>query len=256
MGVALACGLAVLHAAAARAADDSRCKPAPTGGGQVKSIIDGRTILLEDGREVRLGGIEASGQSQAALVALVTGREVSLSKMGADGDRYGRVVALVAVPGEPGSVQQALLERGAARVSANSGDYSCAAGLLAAEQRARAAGLGLWADPAYLVRNAEDPAEILAVRGGFAVVEGKVLSVRENNGLIYLNFGRRWSEDFTTTVLKRHEQAFAKAGIPLKKLAGQRVRVRGTVEERGGPWIDAASPSQIEIAERGSSGHE
>jgi hypothetical protein len=35
--------------------------------------------------------------------------------------------------------------------------------------------------------------------------------------------------------------------MALKKLAGQRVRVRGTIEERGGPWIEATGPEQIEI---------
>ena len=91
---------------------------------------------------------------------------------------------------------------------------------------------------------------ILAVRGHFAVVEGKVLSVRESGGTIYVNFGRRWSEDFTVTTPKRNERTFEAAGLPLKKLAGRHVRVRGTVEERGGPWIEALHPGQIEIAEQ------
>ena len=116
---------------------------------------------------------------------------------------------------------------------------------------ARAGGLGLWADPYYVIRHAEDPAGILAVRGRFAVVEGKVLSVRESGATIYVNFGRRWSDDFTVTVQKRSERSFTAAGLELKKLAGQHVRVRGTIEERGGPWIEAARPEQIEIAERG-----
>jgi hypothetical protein len=82
------------------------------------------------------------------------------------------------------------------------------------------------------------------------VVEGKVLSVRESGGTIYVNFGRRWSEDFTVTTLKRNERTFEAAGLPLKKLAGRRVRIRGTVEERGGPWIEVIHPGQIEIAEQ------
>jgi hypothetical protein len=101
------------------------------------------------------------------------------------------------------------------------------------------------------MRHAEDPAGILAVRGQFAVVEGKILSVRESGATIYVNFGRRWSDDFTVTVQKRNERGFTAAGLELKKLAGQHVRVRGTIEERGGPWIEAARPEQIEIAERG-----
>ncbi len=257
-GVAFACGLALLNIVAARAADDAACTGEPFADGQVKSVIDGRTLLLADGREVRLAGIEAPDRGKAALDALAAGRDVALLKLGPDTDRYGRTVALVALQDGPAqnSVQAALLERGQARVSAHIGDFSCAAALLGAERRARAAGLGLWADPYYVMRNAEDPAGILAVRGHFAVVEGKVLSVRESGATIYVNFGRRWSEDFTVTVPKRNERSFTAAGLPLKKLAGQRVRVRGTIEERGGPWIEALAPEQIEIAERGLDGHE
>ena len=101
------------------------------------------------------------------------------------------------------------------------------------------------------MRHAEDPAGVLAVRGRFAVVEGKVLSVRESGGTIYVNFGRRWADDFTVTVPKRLDRKFTTAGLSLKKLTGQHVRVRGTVEERAGPWIEATHPEQFEIAERG-----
>ena len=127
---------------------------------------------------------------------------------------------------------------------------ACAAALWAAERTARIGRLGLWADPHYVMRRAERPAEILAERGRFALVEGKVQSVRESGATIYVNFGRRWSEDFTVTVLKRSERAFAASGLELKKLSGRQVRMRGFVEERGGPWIEATRPEQIEIAEQ------
>jgi hypothetical protein len=65
-----------------------------------------------------------------------------------------------------------------------------------------------------------------------------------------VNFGRRWSEDFTVTVSKRHERSFAAAGLEPKKLENRRIRVRGWIEERGGPWIEAIRPEQIEIVER------
>ena len=250
--VAFGVALAALLAATARADDRSGCRPAAIGAGRVESVLDGRTVRLADGREVRLAGIEAPASAKAALETLVSGREVSLLRLGPESDRYGRLVALVAVPlGPEPSVQRALLAQGQARVSAHIGDKGCAAAFLGAENMARRAGLGLWADPYYVMRKAEDPAGILAVRGRFAVVEGKVLSVRESGGVIYLNFGRRFTEDFTVTVLKRHEHIFTAAGMALKKLAGQHVRVRGLIEQRGGPWIEAAAPEQIEIAERG-----
>jgi len=58
----------------------------------------------------------------------------------------------------------------------------CAAELLSQERRARAAKLGLWADPYYVILGAESLAELLAQQGRFSVVEGKVLSVRESGG--------------------------------------------------------------------------
>jgi endonuclease YncB( thermonuclease family) len=254
--VALGFGLlAFVAAAAAQAADKPACKVAPLGTGQVQSVLDSRTFQLTDGREVRLAGIEAPQSAKSELETLVSGRDIALLRLGADSDRYGRVVALVSVgsaaPEIGVTVQAALLAQGQARVTANIGDSACAAKLLEAERTARTAGLGLWADPYYVIRRAEDPAGILGVRGHLAVVEGKILSVRESGATIYVNFGRRWSEDFTVTVQKRNERSFTAAGLELKKLAGRHVRVRGTIEERGGPWIEAARPEQIEIAERG-----
>jgi hypothetical protein len=60
-----------------------------------------------------------------------------------------------------------------------------------------------------------------------------------------VNFGRRW--DFTVTILKRNERLFASAGLEPGRLAGRRIEVRGFVEERGGPAIEAVRPEQIEI---------
>ena len=237
-------------------ADDaaSACKLEPIGTGTVRTVLDGRTVLLDDGREVRLAAIEAPGErgaaaAKAALAELVEARAVSLKRLGSAAvDRHGRVVAYVFMSGNEPSAQQALLSRGHARVAGRVGDFACATKLLAAEQAARTGCLGLWADSYYVMRQAENPTEILAERGRFTLVEGKVLSVRESGATIYVNFGRRWSEDFTVTVLKRNERAFAAVGLELKKLAGQHVSVRGFVEERGGPWIEATRPEQIEIA--------
>jgi hypothetical protein len=147
-------------------------------------------------------------------------------------------------------VQLELLAEGHALVAPSIGNTGCAVAFLSAEKAARVSGAGLWGSSYYAAKKAEDPAGILAFRGRFAVVEGKVLSVRESGGTIYVNFGRRWSEDFTVTTLKRNERTFEAAGLPLKKLAGRLVRVRGTVEERGGPWIEVLHPGQIEIAEQ------
>ena len=89
----------------------------------------------------------------------------------------------------------------------------------------------------------------MAEQGRFAVVEGKIVSVRERGGTIYVNFGRRWSQALTVTISKRQERIFAGAGLAPKGLENRRVRVRGWVEVRNGPRIEATRPEQIEIAE-------
>jgi hypothetical protein len=80
-------------------------------------------------------------------------------------------------------------------------------------------------------------------------VEGKVLSVRESGATIYVNFGRRWTEGFTVTILRRLQRTFAAAGVEPKKLEGRTIRVRGWIEQRGGPIIAAEAPEQIELVD-------
>jgi len=206
-------------------------------------------ITLEDGRTLRLAGIEFANST-----ALPPGTALILKRLSAapETDRYGRLSAhaFITEDGAEHWLQADLVSRGLARVSSRIGDPACARLLLAREQTARAEKVGLWGEPVYVMGKAEDPAEVLKQRGRFALVEGKVLSVRESGGIVYLNFGRRWIRDFAVTVLKRNERQFAAAGMELKKLEGRRVRIRGWVEERGGPRIEAQGPEQIEIAER------
>jgi endonuclease YncB( thermonuclease family) len=252
-------GIAQAQAVAGGTANNPACKLAAVGSGTVARVIDGRTVALDDGREVRLAAIEVAPPEDAAgtaakddLTALVAGQTIALRGAGSETDRYGRTVAHVYVSRDNAErwAEAELIARGHARVSGRVGESGCATALLARERAARAANLGLWADPYYVIRRAEDAAAVAAERGRFAIVEGKVLSVRESGGTIYVNFGRRWTQDFTVTIAKRNESSFAKAGLEPKKLAGRRVRIRGWVEQRGGPWVEATRPEQIELAER------
>jgi endonuclease YncB( thermonuclease family) len=195
--------------------------------------------------------VSAGQQAKAALESLLAGGEVVLKRLGPAADRYGRVAAHAFVFSEAGErwIEAELVAAGFARVSPRL-ERGCAKELIARERAARAAKLGLWAEPVYETARAEDHAAVGARRGQFTLVEGKVLSVRESGGTIYVNFGRRWSEDFTVTIAKRNERAFTAAGLEPKKLQGRLVRIRGWIEERGGPWIDAARPEQIEVVEK------
>lgn len=234
-------------------ADEVPCLGERLAEGRVASFIDARTFRMQDGREVRLAGVEdtVSGlppkpQQLAALESLTSGRDVVLYGSPKP-DRYGRLVAFAFLPGQEDVVQARMIENGHLLVAAEIDDQPCARFLRSREARARKAGRGIWAEPAAL-KNAEMPGDILAVVGQFAVVEGRVLSVREAGATLYINFGRRWTRDFAVTISRRNLAAFEAAGVPLKSLDRRRVRVRGWVERRGGPRIHASSAGQIEVA--------
>jgi len=230
------------------------CRFETVGAAKVASISETGSFMLDDGREARLAGLDLPAgyaSSASALRKLLADRPVVLKKLGIETDRYGRllVYAFASENGTERSLQQAMLAGGHARVAATIGDRSCATALLKEEARARKAGTGLWSELAFRPRQADKPSELLEEIGRFALVEGKVLSVRDNAGTIYLNFGRRWTESFTVTISKRNESTFTTAGLEPKKLEGRRIRVRGFLELRGGPVIEAARPEQIELAE-------
>lgn len=252
-GHACMIGIASLAAAFALAAPaasaEIACKLTPLGAAPVAAVRDGRTLALSDGRELRLAAIEAGEESRAALQALAGGQTLRLERLGPGEDRYGRVVAFAFVGDAKKSLQEALLEQGQARVSARVGDKACADGLLALERAARAGRKGLWADPNFAPLAAENLPRLSAERGRFVLIEGKVLSVRESGATIYVNFGRRWTRDFSATIARRLKGAFTAAGLEPKALEGRRVRIRGWLEQRAGPIVDIASPEQIEFAE-------
>ena len=246
---------------AARAVD---CGGNSETSGEVVRVIDGRSFLFADGREVRLAAIEtllpvpgdedearvaAALAASTALETLALRHEVSLHVVGASPDRYGRLVAYAFIRAPSGEtlVQRELLATGQALLSPAPLAARCRTYLQDAERDARTARLGLWGDPYYVVKQAVNPVDVLAEQGRFALVEGTVTSVRESGGITYVNFGRRWSEHFTVTILKRNEGIFASAGLAPKALAGRKIEVRGWIEERGGPAIEAARPEQIEI---------
>jgi len=232
--------------------------------GKVAKVLDGRGFILEDGREVRLAGIEvppapqpgeaspraaAGTAAKAALESILTGATVVLRGERPALDRYGRIVAYVEVAGSGLLVAHHLVSQGHAQVGIQVGPAACAAELLGRERAARDAKLGLWADPYYVVAAAGNGAELLAGLGYFTVVEGRVLSVRESGGTIYVNFGRRWSRALTVTISKPHERTFLGAGLSPRSLENRVIRVRGWIDERNGPRIEATRPEQIAMAD-------
>ncbi|MVT71237.1 thermonuclease family protein [Bradyrhizobium pachyrhizi] len=229
-------------------AEATGCNFEIQGEGRVAAIVDARSLRLDDGREVKLAGIEVADKAKAiaALTALLVGREVTLRGQDDTPDRYGRQPAYAFLEGSEKPVQSELLRQGLALVSSETPDQDCATALMAAEAEARAARSGTWAG-STVIKNAESPDDILAGIGRFTVVEGKVLSVRQAGATTYLNFGRNWTRDFAVTISRRIVPAFEAAGLAPKSLENRKIRVRGWVEARRGPRIELLRVGQLEV---------
>lgn len=232
----------------------------------VVRVLDGETLALDDGSQVRLIGALApraldagadegtwplAEAAKSALEELSLGRSVELGFAGRRTDRYGRLMAQVFVRTDDKRLwlQGEMLRQGHARAYALPGSSDCLDDLVAAEKQAREARLGLWGHASYQIRPANRHWELLRFRSTYQLVEGEVLATADVRGRIYLNFGEDWRQDFTITVQPSNRRQFAEAGMDLLALKSRRVLVRGWIERRGGPLIEVYHPAQLEILE-------
>jgi endonuclease YncB( thermonuclease family) len=233
----------------------------------VVRIIDGETVSLDDGSELRLigalvprimdvdaepGAWPMEAAATEALRALVLGKSIELRFGPVRADRYGRLQAHAFLIEGDGRrwIQGTLLQEGHARAYALAADRTCAEDLLAAERSAREARRALWAQAAYQVRSADNPADLMRYRATFQIVEGAIVRVAQLRETIYLNFDHNWRRGFSVS-LRRDDRALlgAHARDP-KALEGRTVRVRGWIDQRGGaPVIDLSASGLIEVTE-------
>jgi endonuclease YncB( thermonuclease family) len=236
---------------------------AASGTARVVGVDERLDIAFEDGRIVRLVGLEAPNPSQGSpktseaarkfLADRLVGRDGGLKLLASEMDRWGRVLADLSIQDvsneHVSSVAIALLSAGYARVKPEFEARSCAAARLAVEDAARRAGLGMWSEPAYSVIQASDASALRRRHGQFVVVEGRVRRVGFGRSRLYLDLA---SHDGPTIVIARRlEAALAQAGHPVEALEGKTIRARGALDDRVGPRIEVSEPAMIEIVRRG-----
>lgn len=228
---------------------------------RVVRVVDGDTVVLSDGRQVRLVGIQApklglgrvnfkdwplADEAKRAVEALVLDQDVHLYLAPAPQDRHGRVLAHVTRQADGIWLQGEVLKLGLARVYTFPDNRVLADELLAFERQAHSAQLGMWALVYYALRT---PYTLAADEGTFQIVEGRVLDTAQVKKNVYLNFGKNWRSDFTVKITTRDAKLFAEAGIDLLALKGKRVRVRGWLKSQNGPMIELDHPERLETLE-------
>ena len=248
----------VLLPAAARAAGPETLPAA--GIGVVREVISGDTLVLKDGRTVKLAAIQApkvnagrtrpyrwplADEAKTALAGLALGRTVTLHFAGAHQDRHDRAPAQL-VRDDGMWLQGEMLSLGWARVYASPDLAVLGPELYARESAARAAHLGIWAHPFFAVRT---PDGLGHDYDTFQIVEGRILAASLVRGQIYLNFGPDWRTDFTIRVPRRAVRTFRQLQGAPAQLQGQLIRVRGWVYRHNGPEIELNHPEQLERLE-------
>ncbi len=230
---------------------------------RVVEIIDGDTLLLENGREVRLVGLQAPKialgrenfkewplgyDARDALTEIALNKNVSLYFGGRDMDRYGRSLAHLFL--DDGTwVQGEMLRRGMARVYSFADNRSVVGEMLEAEQEAFGAARGIWSLDYYKIR----PQEISGrYTNSFQIISGKIKDVATVRNNTYLNFGDDYREDFTIVVPSRVKRMFDQMDINLSDLENKNIFVRGWLKYYNGPSIDLTHPEQLVIDERES----
>lgn len=234
--------------------------PACAGGTEISNarivrVEKNGALILNDGRAAMLEGIRlplndggpASLGDDAlnALRGLAMAQPLTLTAIPPKEDRYDRV--RVQAFGDVW-LQTELLRRGLARVAIAPDRAECAGDFYKAEKEARAAGRGLWASPAFAVRN---PASVTASdEGKFVIVEGRVANGAIHDGRVFLDFSADYAKGLSATIAPEDHANFRKTNPPPENLTGHVVRLRGVVEDfNGRPEISLSNPAQIEFVE-------
>lgn len=166
----------------------------------VRHVIDGDSIVLEDGRQVRLIGINApefgkrrrraeplAREARDHLRTILKGKEVWVIPGEEKHDRYGRLLAHVELL-QGKNVQISLLKKGLASAVVHPPNLSHQRRYHMAEKQARRARIGIWGHPYY----APIPVRRLRYRDtGYRFIFGRITRAGRGRNALYLTVDRR-----------------------------------------------------------------
>ena len=201
---------------------------------QVKRVMDGDTLQLDDDIKVRLSSIntpeiggryrmsEAGGdQAKRWLIEQVQGQKVRLITDSELEDKYHRRLAHVFT--ESGRhINLELVSNGFASVNIFPPNLKYATELLQAEQQAEQQQLGIWHEPAYAVKTIGDLQNQPLT--GWQRLSGTATDIHQTSRYFYLNF----SESFSIRIARDNLALFP----ALNTYLGHQLEVRGWVNQQ------------------------
>jgi endonuclease YncB( thermonuclease family) len=276
-----ALGVVAMLAAGVEAEARTAC---PTAGTETVAVaaVEPRLVLrLEDGRLIRLSGLDPAlstpdapdrdDVAREALAALVGHGAIGIAPLAAMPDRWGRITALAfradAAAGAPRDLAVAAIAAGLGRYLAEPAAHGCRAALVAAEDQARAQKLGLWADPYYAVLAVDDRAGFAERAGTLVVAEGRLAAVetgpmrdtlifsgqRDEPGDVSAR-GSRSGHTLSATIAPHVRKIIEARGVHVSSLIGRTLRLRGLLDMRFGPRIELGDPDDFDVLASGGDG--
>jgi len=240
--------------------------------GKIDKVIDGLTILLTNGKIVRLSSIDIPAPlapslsdkadqnfhlaaKQALEDAFPAKSDVMIyqtrnAKKGRT-SRMGHDLGHIVTKDEDKTwAQEILLTQGLARFYSSPVNQELSAVLFDIEAKAINEKIGLWSDTSPFKR--QTPETAVQSMGQFTVIDGaptKIATVRNN---LYLNYGANWKTDFTVMISTSLRKKLAQQGINLMDLTGVPLRVRGWMREYNGPLIELEDINHLHILDKNS----
>lgn len=205
---------------------------------RIKTVYDGDTVELEDGRKIRLLGIntpeirhrdkpaDAGGdEAKRWLADKLKNTKVRLELGAEKTDKYGRTLAHLFTENKE-HLNLQLVAAGLAVASIYPPDLHYVNELVKAQDQAEHAKLGIWARPEY----AAIPVASLTEAGhpGWTRLVGKVVNIRKTRKSFYLEF----SDGFEARI----ESQWADLFPDVNSYLGKTIEVRGWLNKSRGHW--------------------
>ncbi len=220
--------------------------------GLVTTVLDGDTLILADGRRVRLLGIDAPevahhsqpgeplGEKASLLLkSRALGKPVQLRYDMQYQDRYDRLLAHVYLD-DGQNLNSLLLQEGLAYARFEWPNMKYAEEYYAIEKKARHQKLGIWSLPAYQIKPMDN---LETLRNRFVRLRGQPVRLETTRRYSYLLFGDKLRVAIKTSRLG----LFREAGVDLDALLRKTIVLRGWLgHRRGVPYLELAHPFQLE----------
>lgn len=201
---------------------------------RVKTVYDGDTVVLEDGRKIRLLGVntpEVQHRDKAAdaggeeaknwLMTKLKDTKVRLETDVEKTDSYGRTLGYLFTESKE-NINVSLVAAGLAAVSIFPPNLKYVKELVNASQQAEVAKLGIWQRPEYTPIPVEQLTE--AGHSGWTRIVGKVRTVNPARKFVYLEFSDRFDV--------RIEKEWLSLFPDLNSYQDKTIEVRGWLNKR------------------------